>query len=80
MLTCDLQSAFPLTKLNELLGSSSIQLQSGDGSVNLTYKGPIQRNNNTNSFINGAVSFKNGNILYAPRDVELKNVNGRIAF
>ena len=79
-LTCDLQSAFPLTKLNELLGSSSIQLQSGDGSVNLTYKGPIQRNNNTNSSINGAIAFKNGNILYVPRDVELKNVNGRIAF
>ncbi len=79
-LTCDLQSAFPLIKLNELLGSSSIQLQSGDGAMNITYKGPIARNNNTNSFINGMVVFKNGNILYAPRDVELKNMNGRIAF
>ncbi len=80
LLTCDLQSAFALTKLNELLGSSSIQLQSGDGSVDLTYKGPIERNNNTNSFINGTILFKNGSILYAPRDVELKNVNGRLAF
>lgn len=80
ILTCDLQSTFPLTKLNELLGSNSIQLQSGDGSVSLTYKGPIARNNNTNSFINGIIAFKNGNILYAPRDVELKNVNGRMAF
>ncbi len=79
-LICDLQSAFPLTKLNELLGSSSIQLQSGDGSVNLTYKGPIKRNNNTNSFINGIIQFKNGNIFYAPRDVELKNVNGLMVF
>lgn len=79
-LTCDLQSAFPLTKLNELLGSSSIQLQSGDGAINLTYKGPLVRNNNANSFINGIVSFKNGSILYAPRDVELKNVNGRMVF
>ncbi|MEO6220995.1 MAG: AsmA-like C-terminal region-containing protein [Ginsengibacter sp.] len=80
ILTCDLQSAFPLTKLNDLLGSNVIQLQSGDGSINLTYKGPIVRNNNTNSFINGIIAFKNGNILYAPRDVELKNVNGRLAF
>ncbi len=79
-LTCDLKSTFPLIKLNELLGSNSIQLQEGDGSVNLTYKGPIIRNNNTNSFINGVILFKNGNILYAPRDVELKNVNGQMAF
>ncbi len=80
ILTCDLQSNFPLTKLNELLGSSYIQLQSGDGSVNLTYKGPLIRNNNTNSFVNGIVTFKNGTLLYAPRDVQLKNVNGRLAF
>lgn len=79
-LTCDLQSSFPLIKLNELLGSSSIQLQSGEGAINLTYKGPIARNNNTNSFLNGMIVFKNGNILYEPRDVELKKVNGRLAF
>ncbi|MEP6597241.1 MAG: DUF3971 domain-containing protein, partial [Ginsengibacter sp.] len=79
-LTCDLHSSFPLTKLNDLLGSNVIQLQSGDGSFDLTYKGPVAKNNNTNSFINGVVSFKNGNILYAPRDVQMKNVNGRLAF
>ncbi len=80
VLTCDLQSSFPLIKLNELIASNSILLQSGDGSLNLTYKGPIIRNNNTNSFINGIISFKNGNILYAPREVELKNVNGKLIF
>ncbi|MDQ3681451.1 MAG: DUF3971 domain-containing protein, partial [Bacteroidota bacterium] len=80
ILTCDLQSGFPLTKLNELLGSSFIQLQSGDGSVNLTYKGPLVRNNNTNSFVNGIVAFKNGSILYVPREVELKNASGRLVF
>ena len=57
-----------------------MQLQSGDGSINLTYKGPLEKNNNTNSFINGVVSFKNGTVLYAPRNVELKNVNGRLVF
>lgn len=79
-LTCDLRSAFPLNKLNDLLGSSSIILESGDGSVNLTYKGPLERNNNTNSFINGYIGFVNGTVLYAPRDVALNNVNGKLAF
>src|SRR5206468_9541383 len=60
--------------------SNTLQLQSGDGSLNLTYKGPLGENNNTNSFVNGTVSFKNGNVLYEPRNVELKNVNGRLVF
>lgn len=80
LLTCDLTSNFPLTRLNDIIGSNSIQLQSGDGSINLIYKGPIEKNKNSNSFVNGVVSFKNGNVLYVPRNVELKNVNGRLVF
>ncbi|MDQ6762001.1 MAG: hypothetical protein M3015_05150 [Bacteroidota bacterium] len=79
-LICDLHSAFPLTKLNDIINSTSIQLQSGDGAINLTYKGPLQRNNNTNSFLNGIIEFKNGTIFYNPREVALTEVNGRLAF
>ncbi|MEO8764405.1 MAG: AsmA-like C-terminal region-containing protein [Ginsengibacter sp.] len=80
VLTCDLESDFPLTKLNDIAGSNFLQIQSGEGSVNLTYKGPIEKNNNTNSFINGTVSLKNGTVLYAPRDVSMKNVSGQLVF
>lgn len=80
ILTCDITSTFPLTTLNDMIGSSVLQLQSGDGSLSLTYKGPFEKNNNTNSFVNGIVSFRNGNILYEPRNVELKNVNGKLVF
>src|SRR5438477_13028683 len=79
-MTCDLKSSFPLSTMNDLLGSNSIQLESGDGEANLTYKGPLKKNNNTNSYVNGIVTFKNGWILFVPRNVEMKNVNGRIAF
>ena len=78
LLNCDLVSDFPLTKLNETLGSNSFQFQSGNGAINLTYNGPIEKNNNSNSFINGNISFKNGNILYVPRNVELKNLSGEM--
>ncbi|MEO6452451.1 MAG: AsmA-like C-terminal region-containing protein [Ginsengibacter sp.] len=77
---CDLQSHFSLTTFNDITGSNVLQLRSGDGMANLSYKGPIEKNSNTNSFVNGFVSFKNGSILYTPREVELKNVNGRIVF
>lgn len=80
ILTSELVSNFPLTKLNEVLESSFIQLQTGDGAVNLTYKGPIERNNNTNSLINGTVSFKNGTLLYTARNVEMKNLSGELVF
>jgi hypothetical protein len=78
ILTCDLQSNFPLAAINDILGSNTIELKSGNGVFNLTYKGPLEKNNNTNSFINGIITFSNGTLLYAPRDVEMKNVNGKL--
>ena len=80
ILTCDLTSTFPLTKLNGIMGSNSLQLESGNGSINLTFSGPLEKEINTNSSINGTVSFKNGNILYAPKNLAFKNVNGSLLF
>lgn len=80
LVNADLQTHFALTKLNDILGSNALQLTSGEGGANITYKGPIKRNNNTNSFVNGFVNFKNATVLYRPRDVELKSMNGRILF
>lgn len=80
ILTCDLSSDFPLEKLNNLINSDLLQLTSGNGSVNIDYKGPIEKNTNTNSLLNGSVSFKNGTVLYASRDVEMKNVTGMLSF
>lgn len=76
----DLETHFALIKLNDILGSNALQLTSGEGTANINYKGPIQKNNNTNSFVNGFVNFKNATVLYTPRDVELKNLNGRMVF
>lgn len=79
-LTCDLTSAFPLKSLNELIDARSLQLTAGNATVALTYKGPIERNNNTNSFLNGNIHFSNGNVLYTPRNVAMKDVNGDLEF
>jgi hypothetical protein len=79
-LTCDLQSDFPLTSLNEIIGAGSLQLMSGDASLNITYQGPIERTTMTNSCINGGIRFKNGSMMYAPRKVMLTNVNGDMLF
>ncbi len=80
LLSCDLTSDFPLTKLNELIGSKTLYLSQGEGSVRLTYIGPLVKNDNTNSFLNGAISFKDAVIEYIPRQVEMKKVNGKLVF
>jgi len=79
-LTCDLQSDFPLASLNEILGAGSLQLLSGDASLNITYQGPLERTTMTSSCINGGIHFKNGSMMYAPRKVMLTNVNGDMLF
>ncbi|WP_143774342.1 YhdP family protein [Niastella vici] len=80
LLTCDLTSNFSLTKLNELIGSNTLYLNQGEGNVQLNYVGPLVKNDNTNSFLNGTVSFKNAVIEYLPRKVEMKKVSGKLVF
>ncbi len=80
ILKADLQSNFALQKLNELLGSEAISLTSGEASALLTYKGPLLNNNQHNSLVNGEINFNGGNIFYTPRNVNLKNVNGKLLF
>jgi len=80
LLTCDLTSGFPMTRLNELIGSKTLYLSEGEGNVQLNYRGPLVKNNNTNSFLNGTISFKDAVIEYTPRNVEMKKVNGKLVF
>ena len=80
IMTCDLKSTFSLTSLNDLIGSNNIQLNAGEGTADLTYNGPLAKNDNTNSFVNGVIAFKNGSGLYGPYNIEMKNLNGRLVF
>jgi hypothetical protein len=80
LLTCDLTSDFPMNQLNELIGSETLYVNQGEGNVQLNYAGPLVKNNNTNSFLNGTISFKDAVIEYTPRNVEMKNVNGKLVF
>ncbi len=80
LLTCDLQSNFELSKMNELIGSSALQLQQGKGEVSLKYSGPVVRDANSLALINGTVKVKNGTMLYEPRNVTMTGVNGNLSF
>jgi hypothetical protein len=80
LLTATLQSAFPLSDLNELIQSNALNMQAGTADIFLQYKGPMERSVETNSLLNGFIQFNNGKILYAPRNVLLSNVKGKMRF
>ena len=80
LLVCDLKSTFSLTRLNTFFKNSSIDLNSGEALVNISYNGPIRKNTSGNSFVNGVITIKNGLLNYNPRNIALKNVNGAILF
>ena len=80
LLIADLKSDFPMSTLNDLLGSDVLELKSGTINANLNYRGPVIKNNNTNSFLNGEININDGTILYTPRNSELKYVKGKILF
>ncbi|GAC1595091.1 MAG: hypothetical protein NVS3B19_17760 [Ginsengibacter sp.] len=80
LLTCDLNSHFPLTSLADIIGYNTLDLRAGEANVNLTYSGPLAKNNSTNSFVNGTISISGGDIFYVTKNVDLKNVAGRILF
>lgn len=67
-------------QLNNILGSDALQFQTGNASMDLTYNGPVFNNKQNNTFVNGTVNISNGEILYGPRNVLLKNCNGSIVF
>lgn len=80
MVNADIKTDFNLTQLNTLLGSSTVDLHDGKGLLDITYSGPLQANTNKNTLLNGKLTFSDGILMYHPRSIELKNVNGNIIF
>ena len=80
MINFDLKSNFSLSTLNNLLQNNSIKLNEGNAALDVTYTGPLIKNSNANTFINGTLKIKDGLMLYAPRNIALKNCNGSIVF
>lgn len=79
LLRAQIKSNFNMSNLNALVGNS-ILCKNGTGTAHLNYVGPIERNNQTNSFLNGVIQIKDAEILYVPRNIPLKNLKASISF
>ncbi|MCW3082287.1 AsmA-like C-terminal region-containing protein [Segetibacter sp.] len=80
MINADIKTNFDLPQLNALLGTRTLDLHEGKGSLDLTYSGPLQHNSNRNTALSGKVSFSDGVIMYHPRNLSMTNVSGNIVF
>ncbi|HEX8461011.1 MAG TPA: AsmA-like C-terminal region-containing protein, partial [Segetibacter sp.] len=80
IITCDIKTDFNLTQLNNVLESNIIELTDGKGFVDLTYSGPLAKNNNRNTIINGKIGISDGEVVYLPHNLHVNNVNTNIVF
>lgn len=69
------QSAFPLGKLNQILGINTFMFSSGNADLDLTYKAPFDQDNKGERFINGYIRIRSAKANYKPRNLSLKEMN-----
>lgn len=80
MMDCDVHSSFDLSRLNDLLGSRSIQFSKGGCSVNLQYKGPMKEDDSASVSLFGGISFDTATVSYLPYNFELTAMTGKLRF
>lgn len=73
-------SDFPLTNMNKVLGGETFSFSEGTAKVNLAYKAPFDREDQTERFIFGTVQISNGSATYLPRNLPFKNVQAKLDF
>ena len=79
-MSCDLHSRFPVTALNDLLGSETLEFRTGNCAMDLAYKGPLSENDTAGATVNGQVNLDSAGIVYLPYEFALTHANGRILF
>ncbi len=80
VVNADIKADFDLTKLNNIIGSSTLDLHQGKGQLDITYSGPLGQNTKKNTILNGKWTFSDGTLMYHPRNIEIKDLNGNIVF
>lgn len=80
LLACDLHSGFDLNKMNELAGSSSIQFGKGTAVLNVLFRGPLSKEDSTNTNIDGTLDIDTAGVTYLPYGLQLADCSGRLRF
>ncbi len=68
------KSAFPLTKLNKVLGGSTFDFTAGKADLDLIYKAPFEQNDKGQRFIYGKIHVHDAKAKYHPRNLSLTDM------
>ena len=74
------QSAFPVTALNDAIGSKSFSFESGTANADIRYKGGISPQDTTPYSISGVMQVKNVGMAYLPRRLSFAGVSATLLF
>ena len=80
IMACDIHADFSLKRLNELLGSSTMEVTNGICNANLKFRGPLQENDTAVASITGKINFRDAAINYTPRNLLLTKCSGQLVF
>lgn len=80
VISCDIKASFDVKDLNELAGSSTIELEEGRAIADLHYRGPVKETDSINTTINGFINFNNTTLSYVPRRLRLTDCSGALKF
>ncbi|WP_160717189.1 AsmA-like C-terminal region-containing protein [Chitinophaga solisilvae] len=74
------QSQFPLANLNSAAEDIPILFKEGNARADLYYSGPVLKDDNTPSSLQGIVEVQQGAFNYLPRDLTFRNCNATLRF
>lgn len=80
MMDCDVHSSFDLARLNDLLGSRSLQFRKGSCSLEMRYAGPLKEDDSASVSLYGGLTIDSATVNYLPYNFQLTNGNGKIRF
>lgn len=80
LLTTDMRATLELTRLNQLIGSKSIQFRKGTGELHMVYKGPLSENDSTKALLNGSLDIDSTIVSYQPYHFLLTDCKGKLHF
>lgn len=80
IMDCDVHTSFDLARLNDLLGSRSLQFRKGGCSVDLHYRGPLKEDDSASVSLYGGLTIDSATVNYLPYNFQLTNGKGKIRF
>jgi len=76
----ELAADLSLPDMDSLIQSNNFSLQHGNAKINLVYNGPVDDSDRIAPDIVGNIVLRNANVLYEPRNIELKNGTAVLRF